>query len=71
MMQFNDPDPAWDYCEIWQNLEKIREEYEVLVAHLSRVENASLESDRAIRDRLERIRVLAELSLLMLRTASK
>lgn len=71
MRKFNQPDPAWDYCEIWQNLEKIREEYEVLSAHLIRTENGSHQSDQAIRDRLERIRALAELSLLMLRTASK
>jgi hypothetical protein len=49
------PDPSWDYASVYGRAIAIRREVEMLLAEIGEVENATRESDQAVRDRFRQI----------------
>ncbi|MEA5626601.1 hypothetical protein [Nostoc sp. UHCC 0251] len=44
-----EPDPVWDYCQIWDSLQKIKAKIDVALEFMSEQEYASLYSDQEIK----------------------
>lgn len=47
------PDPAWDYYEIWQSLQQIKSKIDAGLAFISGEEQADNDSDQKLREILE------------------
>ncbi|NJN11534.1 MAG: hypothetical protein HC815_27590 [Richelia sp. RM1_1_1] len=49
------PDPAWDYSEIYHQLQKSEIKLEQLIKYMSDIENATTESDSIIKEQINDI----------------
>jgi hypothetical protein len=63
-----DPDPAWDYANIRHSTQQTKLLIEELLKYLADIEDATPESNNAVRDKLESIQVSVEGALALLNT---
>lgn len=52
------PDPAWDYAQIWDYLGQMQTQLADIRAEIAQLENASPESDAMVQRRLQEIQIL-------------
>lgn len=63
-----DPDPAWDYAKLWHSTQQAKLQIEELLKYLADIEDATPESNNAVRDKLESIQVSVEGAFALLNT---
>lgn len=52
------PDPAWDYAQIWDYLGQMQTQMAHIRTEIAQLENASPESDAMVQRRLQEIQIL-------------
>lgn len=52
------PDPAWDYAQIWDYLKQMQAKLTALRTEIAKLEDASAESDAMVQQHLKEIQVL-------------
>lgn len=53
--KYSHPDPEWEYAEIYQRTQEVRQSIEKLIVFLSAIESPTSETDKSIREYLDQI----------------
>lgn len=71
-MNYPIPDPAWDYANLWQQLQETKGQLEELILSIAQVEEARPEIDQQIKEKLNLIgQALNSVRRLMVAEASR
>ncbi len=60
------PDPAWDDAGTWHSCQQAKLELEALITEMAEIEDVTPESDRAVRDRQEFLKIWVDGAIALL-----
>ena len=55
MLPESEPDPAWDYAQVWQKLRESRDGFKELLVYIAGQESSSPEADKVIKEKIDAI----------------